>query len=108
MAAALRTKVDELSGHEFGLTVSGVVIGSILHMVSESMFDKFLEAKYPEKYTLYSTGITSGIFTTIGVALILWSRRAKMNVLGYFGAGMVFVELQSWLDMVRISFELAR
>jgi len=108
MAGALKTRVDELTGHEFGLTVSGVVIGSILHMVSESMFDKFLETRYPEKYSLYSTGITSGIFTTVGVVLILWSRKAKMNVLGYFGAGMIFVELQSWLDMLRISFELKR
>jgi len=108
MAGALKTKVEELSGHEFGLTVSGVVLGSILHMVSESMFDKFLETRYPEKYTLYSTGITSGIFTTVGVALILYARKAKMYVLQYFGAGMIFVELQSWLDMLRISFELKR
>jgi len=108
MAANLRGKVDQLTGHELGVLLSGVGIGSVTHMVSESLFDKFLETKYPEKYTLYSTGATSGIFSTIGIGLVWYAHKSKMPVLAYFGGGILCVELQSWLDMIRISFELKR
>jgi len=104
----IKGKADELTGHELGVLFGGVGLGAILHMVSESMFDKFFEEKYPEKYTLYSTGATSGIFTTIGMALFIWARQTKMWSLQYFGVGLLVVELQSWLDMIRISFELKR
>jgi hypothetical protein len=109
MAQGLRRgAVEEFAKGEVGMVFAGVFIDSILHMMAESLFDKLLQTKYPEKYVLYSTGLATGIFTAIGVVLAFYGMRIKWYILQYMGWGMVFSEISSWLDMFRISFELKR
>jgi len=99
--------VEYFSTKEIGLTFAGVALDSISHAIAESLLDKVLEPKYPEKYALYSTGIASAIHTAIGIILaIRGGLKAAHPVLQYIGWGMVFSEVSSWLDMIRISFEL--
>jgi predicted lysophospholipase L1 biosynthesis ABC-type transport system permease subunit len=102
MRAAL--KMEEFSMSEFGAAAMGVVVGAILHMIVESLFDTLLQTKYPEKYPLYSTGITASIFTTVAVVLFVYGKRAGYRLLEYLGAGIIFVEISQWLDMVRVTF----
>ena len=101
-------RLEEFSSSEVGFTFVGVLIGSITHMMLESGLDRILEPRYPEKYVLYSTGIASATFTTIGLALAQYGSKVKYHLLQYIGWGMVFSEISSWMDMFRISFELKR
>jgi predicted lysophospholipase L1 biosynthesis ABC-type transport system permease subunit len=101
-------EMEEFAMTEFGASVIGVIIGGILHMVTESLFDTLLKDRYPDKYPLYSTGITSSIFTTIAVIMFIYGKRTGMRLLEYIGAGIIFVEVGSWLDMIRVSFAVAR
>lgn len=100
--------MDEFLGSELGVTLIGSVLGAVLHMITESMFDAFLETKYPEKYPVYSTGISAAIFTSAGVGMLIYGKRAKYPFLQYIGGGIILVEIVQWLDMVRVSFEVAR
>jgi len=100
--------VEYFSTKEVGLTFAGVLLDSITHAVAESLLDKVFEPRYPEKYALYSTGVASGIHTAVGLFLALFGgiRGRTSPYLQYIGWGMVFSEVSSWLDMIRISFEL--
>lgn len=109
MAGLLRRGIDVLSGEEIGTLALGTVVDSVVHMLGESLFDKFLETKYPEKYPLYSTGITSGILTAIGAGMYIIGTKKKEYVgLQYVGAGFLLSEVSSWLDMIRVNFEIGR
>lgn len=108
MAVERWKKADLFAKSEIGMTFVGVVGDSLIHMVMESVFDKLLETRYPEKYTLYSTGLSAGILTTIGIALAIYGKSVRYYVLQYIGWGMVASEISSWLDMVRLSFEIKR
>ncbi|GAI27452.1 unnamed protein product [marine sediment metagenome] len=108
MAVDRWRRADEFAKSEVGMTFVGVVLDSVFHMISESVFDKLLETRYPEKYTLYSTGISAGILTTVGISLAIYGRSVRYYVLQYIGWGMVFSEISSWMDMVRLSFEITR
>lgn len=98
--------MDEFGNWEFGSTALGVLVGAILHMLAESVFDSFLKEKYPEKYPMYSTAISAGVFTTIATVLFLYGKRAKNRMMEYIGAGIFFVEIPAWLDLIRVSFEI--
>lgn len=100
--------MDEFGNWEFGSTALGVFIGAILHMLSESVFDSFLKEKYPEKYPMYSTAISAGIFTTVAAVLFLYGKKTKTRMLEYLGAGLFFVEIPAWLDLIRVSFEIKK
>lgn len=109
MAGVLRRGIDILSGEEVGTLVLGAAVDSVVHMLGESLFDKFLETKYPEKYPLYSTGITSGILTSVGGAMyVIGAKNPEYRGLQYVGAGFLLSEISSWLDMVRVNFEIGR
>ncbi len=108
MAVERWKRADEFAKSEIGMTFVGVVLDSIFHMIAESLFDKLLATRYPEKYTLYSTGLSAGIFTTIGIALAVYGKSVRYYVLQYIGWGMVASEVSSWMDMVRLSFEIKR
>lgn len=108
MAVERWKKADEFAKSEIGMTFVGVVMDSIFHMIAESLFDKLLETRYPEKYTLYSTGLSAGILTMIGISLAVYGKSVRYYVLQYIGWGMVASEVSSWMDMVRLSFEIKR
>ncbi len=103
-----RTNVEEFATSEIGMTAVGVVIGAVVHMLGESLFDGFFESRHPDKYPVYSTGATSGVLTTVAVALILYGGSVRWYLLQYLGAGFLFVEIGSWLDIVRVNFEIGR
>jgi len=100
--------VEYFSTKEVGLTFAGVLLDSITHAVAESLLDKVFEPKYPDKYALYSTGTATAIHTALGLFLALYGgiRGRTSPYLQYIGWGMVFSEVSSWLDMIRINFEL--
>ena len=102
--------VEYFSTKEVGLTFAGVLLDSVTHTIAESLLDRALEPRYPEKYTLYSTGVASGIHTAVGLFLAIYGgvKGRAYPILQYIGWGMVFSEVSSWLDMIRISFELKR
>jgi len=104
----VRVPMEEFVASELGVTVIGALTGGVLHMIAESVLDSFLEGKYPEKYPVYSTGIAAGIFTTAGVGLLIYGKRAGFHFLEYLGGGIILAEIVQWLDMVRVSFEVAR
>ncbi|GAH70420.1 unnamed protein product [marine sediment metagenome] len=108
MAVDRWKRADEFARSEVGMTFVGVVLDSVFHMIAESVFDKLLETRYPEKYTLYSTGLSAGILTTVGLSLAVYGGRIRWYVMQYIGWGMVFSEVSSWMDMVRLSFEIKR
>jgi len=108
MAVERWKRADEFAKSEIGMTFVGVIMDSIFHMIAESLFDKLLSETYPEKYTLYSTGLSAGILTAIGVSLAVYGKSVKYYVLQYIGWGMVASEISSWMDMVRLSFEIKR
>lgn len=98
--------MEEFAMSELGVTIMGSVMGAILHMISESAWDSFLEDKYPTKYPVYSTAISASIFTTIGIVMIIYGRKKEIYFLQYFGGGIILAEVAQWLDMVRVSFEI--
>lgn len=98
--------VEEFSHSEVGFTFMGVLFDSIIHMITESALDRILESYYPDNYPLYSTLVASGAFTAAGIGIAAYGHKVRYPVLQYVGWGMVFSEISSWLDMVRVSFEL--
>lgn len=97
---------DEFAPSEVGAVSFGVVGGAVGHMLFESLFDGILKDRGIENYEVWSTLLTTGIFTVFAIGAYLYGRRPGLQWLQYVAGGIVFVEIVQILDLIRVKFFL--
>lgn len=93
-------------GHWIGMlhwVLLGAIVGAIGHAISEWCFDSFLSPKDPIWYPMYSTGMSTGIFLTIGLTLLVvcewWVNSINIH---YLVMGVFAVEIANLIDLIHV------
>jgi len=97
--------IDEISLKEAAYLGAGMGLMSLPFIAAETGLDKLLETKYPEKFTTYSTAISSAGLGATGVGLMYLAQPGGRlpTWAGYLiGAPLLLVSIVKGMDIMRI------